>query len=211
MKLLSRWLPLFRFRGSGPYWERRYRLGGDSGAGSYGQSAAYKAAVLNAFIERWDVHSAIEFGCGDGHQLGMLRVNQYTGTDISETTLARCRVLYASDPTKTFLDIDAASRVRSDLALSLDVLFHLVEDPVYLAYLDRLFGAADRYVVIFTSNVDEPPRTLRHVRHRRVERDLAERYPHFVRMHDEEAGLPPNPDTSPLAARFFLLERATHG
>lgn len=207
MKLLSRWLPLLRFRGSAQYWERRYSLGGDSGAGSYGETAEYKASVLNAFVERHGVRSAIEFGCGDGNQLGKLRIGSYVGTDVSETTLHRCREMYAADPTKRFVGLDEAAGLRAELALSLDVLFHLVEDAVYFAYLDRLFSAAERYVVIFSSNAEEPAPTMPHVRHRWVECDVAGRYPSFARMKGDESGLPAPPNMSPLAARFFLYEK----
>ena len=50
-------------------WEKRYAKGGNSGAGSYGKLAVYKAKVLNEFIEenKNEVNSVVEFGCGDGN------------------------------------------------------------------------------------------------------------------------------------------------
>ena len=50
IKLLGKWLPLLGFGGSEAYWKRRYQLGGDSGRGSEGKAAEYKAEVLYAFI-----------------------------------------------------------------------------------------------------------------------------------------------------------------
>ena len=38
------------FEGSAGYWEERYAAGGDSGRGSYGKDAAFKADVLNRFV-----------------------------------------------------------------------------------------------------------------------------------------------------------------
>ena len=36
---------LARFPGSARYWDLRYRMGGTSGAGSYGRDKAYKAEI----------------------------------------------------------------------------------------------------------------------------------------------------------------------
>jgi hypothetical protein len=57
------------FPGSADYWERRYAEGGDSGHGSYGRFAEFKAEVLNRFVAEQRIESIVEFGCGDGNQL----------------------------------------------------------------------------------------------------------------------------------------------
>ncbi|MEM6772492.1 MAG: hypothetical protein AAF597_18085, partial [Bacteroidota bacterium] len=75
------------FTNSAAYWEARYRKGGNSGAGSYGELARYKAEVINAFIEEHGIESVIEFGCGDGHQLGLLKMTNYLGVDVSTTAV----------------------------------------------------------------------------------------------------------------------------
>ena len=49
------------FRGSAAYWDARYRAGGNSGAGSYGRLAAFKAEVLNEFVRRRGIRSIVEF------------------------------------------------------------------------------------------------------------------------------------------------------
>jgi hypothetical protein len=36
------------------------------------------------------VRSAIEFGCGDGHQLTLVDYPRYTGVDVSETIVRHC-------------------------------------------------------------------------------------------------------------------------
>lgn len=51
------------FAGSARYWETRYRTGGHSGAGAYGQLAAFKAEVFNMLVRELNVGSAVEFGC----------------------------------------------------------------------------------------------------------------------------------------------------
>jgi hypothetical protein len=54
------------------------------------------------------------------------------------------------------------------LALSLDVIFHLVEDPLFDEYMKRLFHAAERFVTVYASNTGEtPPDEADHVRHRK--------------------------------------------
>ena len=54
---------------SSKYWNERYKHGGNSGDGSYGHLAEYKAEIINDFIEENQIHNIIEFGSGDGNQL----------------------------------------------------------------------------------------------------------------------------------------------
>lgn len=190
MKLLSKWLPLLGFSGSANYWQERYRLGGDSGAGSGGAPAAYKSGVLNRFVRENDVKSLIEFGCGDGRQLGSAKYPNYLGFDISADAIARCRASFSGDESKRFEHVDNYSGETAEVALSLDVLFHLVEDEVYHSYLDRLFAAASRYVVIYSTSTENGGGTLRHVRHRPIEQDVKIRYPGFWRDTEFEASIP---------------------
>ena len=155
------------FRGSSAYWEERYRNGGTSGAGSYGRLAAFKAEVLNEFVARAGIRSVVEFGCGDGAQLALARYKRYVGLDVSATSVALCRARFAGDPGKTF---HLASELplhygTFDLGLSLDVIYHLVEDPVFDAYMRQLFQRSTRYVVIYASDTAHPTDTP-HVRHR---------------------------------------------
>jgi SAM-dependent methyltransferase len=147
----GRLAPLLGFRGSRQYWETRYRIGGHSGEGSRGKVATYKAEVLNDFFRRHDVRSAVEFGCGDGYQLQMLQIPRYLGVDVSETILAHCRTLFAGDDGKRFVSVDAYAGETADVAMSIDVIFHLVEDEVYDEYLRRLFAAAERFVIIYST------------------------------------------------------------
>ncbi len=39
------------FNTSGEYWEERYKVGGNSGAGSYNNLAKFKGEIINNFIE----------------------------------------------------------------------------------------------------------------------------------------------------------------
>ena len=62
-----------RFSGSLSYWEERYSTGGNSGVGSYGKFAEFKATTLNEFVAKHNLRSVIEFGCGDDHAKSGLR------------------------------------------------------------------------------------------------------------------------------------------
>lgn len=159
------------FPGTAAYWQARYAAGGDSGAGSYGKFATFKARVLNSLFAEAGLHSVIEFGSGDGNQLRLLQMADYTGVDISPDAVARCRALYAGQPGRRFLTLDdylaASPQPQADCALSLDVIYHLVEDETFHAYMRRLFAAATRMVVVYSSNHDEAVQADgSHIRHR---------------------------------------------
>ena len=162
---------------SAAYWEQRYRAGGHSGAGSYGRLAAFKADFLNALIRDNAIATAIEFGCGDGNQLALLDIPDYVGLDIAPAAIARCQQLFAGQPGRAFrLMHDRADLPAAELALSLDVIYHLVEDEIFADYMQTLFAHAWRYVVIYASDLDaEWP--SRHVRHRRFTAHVAEHFP----------------------------------
>ena len=180
---IRRWrdsLARSRFDGSAHYWTRRYERGGDSGSGSHGALAAFKAEVLNGFVEEEGVKSVIEFGCGDGNQLTLARYDQYLGIDISPEAVARCRRLFANDSSKRFVLLAEYVNETAELALSLDVVFHLVEDSVYEDYLERLFKSAERFVAIYSSNDDDNTRQFgSHVRHRQFTSWIETRRPEW--------------------------------
>ena len=159
------------FPGSAAYWQRRYAAGGDSGVGSYGQFALFKARVLNALFDELGIESAIEFGCGDGNQLQLLEVREYVGVDVSAEAITLCRRRFAGVPGRRFLLAEEATRegaaLRCDAALSLDVIYHLVEDAAFEGYMRCLFVAATRCVVVYSSNRDADAGDGAHVRHRR--------------------------------------------
>jgi SAM-dependent methyltransferase len=155
-----------RFRSSREYWNDRYLAGGSSGPGSYSHLAEFKARILNQFVMAQDVHTVIEFGCGDGNQLALARYPSYRGYDVSQEAVTRCRRRFHEDPSKSFDLTDRYAGERADLALSLDVIFHLVEDEVFEAYMRLLFDSGERFVIIHSSNTDNPSTSQPHVRHR---------------------------------------------
>lgn len=194
-RVLRRWLQnaalrILPFRGSTDYWRDRYARGGDSGAGSYGSLAAFKAGTINAFVAREQLQSVIEFGCGDGNQLSLARYPRYRGFDVSEAAIARCRAAFASDPGKSFELMSRYDGENAELALSLDVVYHLVEDATFESYMRTLFGAATRNVIVYSTNSDENPWYGHgHVKHRNFTRWVAEHLPHW-RLVQTVPGLP---------------------
>jgi SAM-dependent methyltransferase len=158
----------FGFRDSRSYWERRYQKGRTSGVGSYGRLAEFKAEILNEFVEKQKIESVIEFGCGDGTQLTFARYPRYVGVDVAQGSVALCRTRFASDATKSFYLVSQVPENLGsfDLVLSLDVIYHLVEDEVFHIYMRSLFERAGRYIIIYSSNKVEDS-GVPHVRHRR--------------------------------------------
>ncbi|MGW5051003.1 hypothetical protein [Actinokineospora sp. NPDC004072] len=148
------------FKGSADYWEERYAKGGTSGSGSYGRQAQWKADIVNRWVAELGITSVIDLGCGDGNQLSLAKYPRYLGLDRSATAIKLCIDRFADDPTKSFLRYDPitladpAGWLRADLAISLEVIFHLVEDEVFEDYMFRLFDSAERYVVICCNDRD---------------------------------------------------------
>jgi hypothetical protein len=192
---IGRRLRRLAFPGSSRYWENRYRGGRSSGPGSEGPLAAFKAEVLNAFVKSHAIGSVIEFGCGDGSQLMLAEYPRYVGLDVSATALRRCIDRFEGDPSKSFFLYDpyafsdGAGILSAEVALSIDVIYHLVEDRIFDLSMRHLFASGQRFVIVYSSNMEGPGRSP-HVRHRRfttwVERNapgwrlvdtVANRYP----------------------------------
>jgi SAM-dependent methyltransferase len=166
------------FDDSESYWKKRYELGGTSGAGSYHALARFKAQVLNDFVREQDIRSVIEFGCGDGNQLLLAKYPEYFGLDVSPLAVNACRSLLASDESMRFALAGDYDGETADLSLSLDVIYHLVEDDVYHAYMARLFDAGERFVIVYSSNTEDNSSVKHpHVRHRRFTEWVAEHRP----------------------------------
>lgn len=155
------------FEGSTNYWIQRYASGGNSGPGFYNHLAAFKAEVLNSFVAQNNIKSIIEFGCGDGNQLLLANYPKYLGFDISPLVIDRCRNLFKLDEQKSFRLLEEYKGETAELALSLDVIFHLVEDDIYESYMNRLFASADKFVVIYSSNFEDSATQISHVRGRK--------------------------------------------
>lgn len=150
-----------KFKGSAEYWDDRYRAKGNSGSGSYGHLADFKAEVLNDFVAKQAVKTVIEFGCGDGNQLTLAKYPEYIGLDVSSKAVQICHELFKNDAHKSFLLYNSLAYfdnhrvLKADLTLSLDVLYHLVEKEIFEKYLRDLFKASDKYVIIYATDFNQ--------------------------------------------------------
>jgi len=155
-----------KFNNSTAYWINRYRLGGNSGAGSYGRMAEFKAYIINSFVKDNKIDSVIDFGCGDGNQLKSFKFPNYIGYDVSSRALSLCRKTFKNDNMKKFKKFNEYEGEFADLALSLDVIFHLVEDEVFENYMNVLFSSSKKFVIIYSSNIDVNNNRPQHIKHR---------------------------------------------
>ena len=194
------------FKGSGTYWNDRYGTGGNSGRGSYGELATYKADFLNKFVKDQQLETVMEFGSGDGNQLTLAEYPFYTGLDVSAVAIKKCMELFKADDSKSFFLYDSLAFsdkqqfFTSELTLSLDVIYHLVEDNIYQAYMDQLFAAASKFVIIYAWDVEGANKV--HVKHRKFSSLIAERFPQW-----ELWGVNPGLEKLPDACDFFVYKR----
>jgi len=166
------------FKGSNDYWNKRYENGRDSGDGSYRKLAEFKAEILNDFVDKHTIESVIEFGCGDGNQITLSHYPHYTGFDISSTAIDLCKKIFTNDDTKCFKNLDDYNNETAELSLSLDVLYHLVEDAIFEEYMQRLFKASRKFVIIYSSNTDVNPNNQPpHVKHRKFTHWVEKQHP----------------------------------
>lgn len=133
----------------------------------------------------------------------------FVGIDVSQTIVDKCRSRFAGDPTKQFYVSGQHPPLAADLSLSLDVIYHLVEDPVFETYMTKLFEAATRHVIVYASDMDQHWPS-KHVRHRnftrwidsnisgwRLRERIPNRYPYDPNNQDHTS-----------FADFYIFERS---
>ena len=152
---------------SSDYWEKRYANGGNSGSGSYNNLAKFKAEIINNFLNINKIKTVIEWGSGDCNQISLINYKQYIGYDVSKTAIDICKKKFYNDSTKMFLHINDKfiNKKKADLSVSLDVIFHLLEDNVYNLYMKNLFDSSEKFICIYSSNYDKI--IAKHVKHRK--------------------------------------------
>jgi len=168
------------FLSSTDYWIKRYESGGNSGSGSYGVLAQYKAEIINQFVIRNKLSTVIEFGCGDGNNLSLFQFQYYLGLDVSTLVVRKNRKRFQDHPGWAFMSVESLDgwSFKGDLCLSLDVIFHLVEDKTFESYMKSLFQSSCHYVIIYSSNEDfDHPDS--HVRHRKFSKWIEVHAPEF--------------------------------
>ena len=167
------------FGNSQKYWEQRYRSGGGSGPGSHGRLAAFKAQILNDFVQHNDIQSVMEFGFGDGSQLQLARYPSYLGVEVSHSALAAASNSHSARPNFKLIHMaDLQPHHKAELVLSLDVVYHLIEDHIFHEHMRSLFDHTNRYVIIYSSS-DTRLSPAPHVRHRNFKEWIAKNRPDY--------------------------------
>jgi len=198
------------FTTSEKYWEDRYKRGGNSGLGSYNDLAVFKASIINAFVDKNQLSTIIEFGCGDGNQLKYFNFKSYTGYDVSSTAIAICRELHKGDSSKQFKPIGAYEGEQASLTLSLDVIYHLIEEEIFAAYMEKLFNASEKFVIVYSSNADEHPNNGMHphVKHRKFTQWVEENAPQFKLIEHIPNKYPYQGNTATFSyADFYIFQK----
>ena len=150
---------------SAKYWEERYYNGGHSGNGSYGFLAEYKRDFINQFILENKIKSLLEYGCGDCNQLSMIECDRIIGVDVSETAIKLCKTIL---PNSKFVSLETQKfpKEKTDLLLSLDVIYHLIEDKVYDKYISNIIKHGSEHVIIYSANFEDNGEFSKHVKPR---------------------------------------------
>lgn len=150
-----------RFPGTAIYWENHYQTGGNSGSGSYNRLANFKAQIINDFIKEKGIATAMEFGCGDGSNLRLINYPKYIGLDIAPSAIKMCIQKFKNDTTKSFYVYNSLAfsdnhqLFNAEITLSLDVIYHLIEDELFDKYMNDLFNASQKYVIIYSRDYSE--------------------------------------------------------
>lgn len=143
-----------------------------------GKLAQFKANVINEFNEKIDVSTYIEIGCGDGSQIERYEIGEYVGLEVSQAALDSCIEKHGEDPGKSFFlyhpkyFVDHHRVFQCDVSMSLDIIYHLVEDELFERHMTHLFQCASQYVIIYSSNMkhqeyEESESCASHVKHRK--------------------------------------------
>lgn len=168
------------FPGSESYWIERYDSGGDSGRGSYNHLAEFKAEIINRFVRENKITNIIEYGCGDGNQLKLAQYPSYIGFDVSPKALSQCKEIFREDNTKIFKFTNQYDEETAQLTLSLDVIYHLIEEEIFVHYIKRLFDSSEKFVIIYSSNTaDNTGNQPAHIKHRIFTNWVDENRPHW--------------------------------
>lgn len=129
------------------YWNQRYKDGGLSGEGSYGDQVKWKIEQLKGL----DFKTVLDIGCGDGNfYQELIKVFpdiDYLGLDISEDIINKNKCL--GGKWKAIRDLNF--RQSADLVLCIDVLFHIIIEKELKYFVDKLKKIKCKYLVICTT------------------------------------------------------------
>jgi 2-polyprenyl-3-methyl-5-hydroxy-6-metoxy-1,4-benzoquinol methylase len=168
------------------YWDCRYGSKGNSGIGSIGVLAEYKAKIINDFVKNNQVNTVIEFGCGDGCQLELSNYPQYLGLDVAISSVELCQKKFADDPTKNFMLYNPRyfsnhGFLSADLVLCLDVLYHIIDENDFIKTINDVFNTAQKHVILYT-NIKPQPSSVSHI----IYRDTCDYLENYTDFHIDQ-------------------------
>jgi len=190
------------------WWENWYSRGGNSGPGSVGILAQYKADVINDYIDKHKINSVVEFGCGDGVVLQLTKYKDYLGFDVSRTAIKLCTSKFKNDPTKSFFLYEPQFFVNKtiksvDLVVCLDVLYHVIDEAEYLKVLEDIFSFSSKHIILYTSlNKSTIPYKNPEILHRDI-------LPYLEKYKNYEIAIVPQKYKKLSGADFIFLTKKT--
>lgn len=136
------------------YWQDRYKNKWNSGAGSYGANAQFKADFINKYVEEHKIFNVLEVWCGDWNNLWLYKIENYVWWDVSQKAIDICKKKYNHDDSKWFVLMDEKSmknpeEIWVDLVICLDVLFHVFPKKEWEKTINFCFNAGKR-VLLYT-------------------------------------------------------------
>jgi 2-polyprenyl-3-methyl-5-hydroxy-6-metoxy-1,4-benzoquinol methylase len=188
------------------YWENRYITGGNSGKGSYDKLAVFKSIIINSVLENnKQILSIIDYGVGDGNQLSLfnLKDKSYLGLDVSKTIIEKCKNMYKNNSNKQFKTCDEIdfTTLKTDMTISCDVLYHLIEYPKFIEYINNLFNISDKFVIIYANNINKDTYSS-HVKFRNFTNYIKENFKEWILIRTIK-----NPYSNLSPSDFYIYEK----
>ena len=192
---------------SNNYWENRYKNCGNSGKGSYDNLALFKSIIINSVLENNNnlIENVIDYGVGDGNQLSLFKLDNknYLGLDVSRTIINKCKILYKNDSTKQFKTCEEVdfTKLKGDLIISCDVLYHLIDYNLFISYINNLFNMSNRFVIIYANDTDLISNAS-HVKFRKFTNYIKQKFQDWILIRYIE-----NPYKNSSPSNFFIYEK----
>lgn len=142
-------------------WDEHYKSGGKSGDPSdYMKSREWKHALIAKYCDIKN-NSIIDVGCGDLQFWQGRKPAKYIGIDISQTIIDAHTEKY---PDRQFIcaSSDESLDISADMVMCFDMLWHIIDDDVYIETLKNIRRYSKKYIMIYTWNSNPFNRNILH-------------------------------------------------
>lgn len=155
-------------------------------------------SFINNFIEENNVHSILDFGCGDFNIGRNINVDMYYGTDIYDG-LINYNISHFEDNTHKFIFNDESyiNLPSTDLIIIKEVLQHLDNDKIK-EILDHLINITNRYILIIDTSLTENIENNINYNSYNIKELILSKERSYYNLH---------PDKDPFNYDFTLLKR----